>query len=508
MRRFTWAPVAFLFLSGQVAAAPRPLTLRQAVGLALSKNPSLAGAGAVVSAARARVLGARGLDDPQLTLDTSLERTRRQRVPGVPVQERTFDGVSGGLSVSQPLAIGGRVGLALAGGYQRTGFETETANSLRQRSASEQYTPALELRWDQPLARGFGVSVARAERTRARMGLSAARSEREGLAASVARGVSIAYWSLAHAQRELTIRRASVAAARRQLARTRANTAVGKLPPTASAEIAVALAVRQDAELLASQAAAGYALSLARLCGAPLDAGFQAVDPLPSIDPHPSARRRLDRALALALERSPQLAALRAQAKSQRVEIEVTENGLLPQLDLSLRGGPLANAPTPSAAYEQISGFGSYAVWASLGLALPLGRHAARGAHESARANLRRIELGQAQVRTQITEAVSQSLAQLETARRRSALLLPALEAAQLDLEAERARFEVGRSTNFDVLRRQDALYRIQVLIISAELTAQVATAQLEASTGEIIPRNGAALAASMGRATRKKGIL
>jgi outer membrane protein TolC len=483
-----------VLLPGRASAEARALSLREAVSLAVRQNPGLAGAGAAVSAAEASVLAARGLDDPVLTVDTAVERTRRERVAGVPVQQRAVDGVAAAASLSQPLPIGGRVGLGLSGGYQRTDFETEAAGTLRERSRSEQYTPALQLSLEQPLLRGFGVDVARAERRRARLERSVARAEREGLAASLVRDVVVAYWTLAHAGRELAIRRASVTAAREQLDRTQAGIAVGKLSPSASAEIEVALALRQDAALLAAQAVTQRSLALGQLCGASPSEPLTVIDGWPALDEHRPPPRQLQATLARALEESPQLAALRAQVRASAVELEVTDNGLLPQLDLSVRGGPISSAPSPRAAYDQLTGFGSYSVGASLSLALPFGANAARGARDRARAGMRRAELGEAEIRAQITTAVVESIARLETARGRALLLGASLKAAALDLGAEQARFDVGRGSNFDVLRRQDALAAVQLLLLSAELAAQQASQSLDAATGKILARYGVAM--------------
>jgi outer membrane protein TolC len=70
-------------------------------------------------------------------------------------------------------------------------------------------------------------------------------------------------------------------------------------------------------------------------------------------------------------------------------------------------------------------------------------------------------------------------------------VLALSLASAALDLEAERARFEAGRGSNFDVLRRQDALAIVQLLLLSAELAAQQASASLEALTGQILAQHG-----------------
>lgn len=497
VRRVCWYLSVFVLSSASAVAEPRLLSLQGAVSLAVRQNPALGAAGARLVAAEAGVLAARGLDDPVLSARAGLERARRARVAGMPVQERASDQLRGDVSLTQPLPIGGRVRLRVDGGYGRTEFSAEAAPEGLQRSTSEQYAPALQLSIEQPLLRGLGVDVARADRRRARAGRDLASAQREGLAAALVRDVVNAYWALAHARLQLEIRSSSASAAREQLERVRANIAVGKLPPSATAEIEVAIALREDAVLLAGQGLTDAEVALARLCGEGPGARLAAIDALPAIDPLAPVPHDPSAMVALALSRSPQLEALRAQTRAARVELEVTENGLLPQLDLSLAGGPVASAPTVRAAYDQLTGLGSYALMANLALELPLGRHAAQGARDAARAGLLQAELGEADVRAQIVAAVAQGVTALKTARRRALLLTPALQSAALDLEAEKARFEVGRGSNFDVLRRQDALAMMQLLSLAAQLGWQQASASLKALTGDILAQHGVVLQAA-----------
>jgi outer membrane protein TolC len=60
---------------------------------------------------------------------------------------------------------------------------------------------------------------------------------------------------------------------------------------------------------------------------------------------------------------------------------------------------------------------------------------------------------------------------------------------AALDLEAERARFAVGRATNFDVLRRQEELAIAKLRQARARTDHLKATAALGAVTSEILER-------------------
>jgi outer membrane protein TolC len=492
--------LTLLAASGPAVAQtpPRALALRDAIALAVKGNPALLAAGADLRIAQAGVLAARGLDDFVLEANADWVETRRELVPGTPVQQPAIDELNGALALIKPLASGGRVGLGLLGGFNRTRFATDldsTAGGVR--SAVDEYQPSLRLSLQHPLLRGFGVGVARAPRRRAAAQTDLATAQREGTAATIVRDVEAAYWDLAYATQELAIRRRAAESARDQLRRVQANIEVGKQPRSASAEIDVAVAFRDEAVLFAEQSLAERALELGRLMGMRL--GSRSALQLSASDPPSPPARALEEAAAVesALARNPQLLAVRAQGRAAAIEVDVTRNGLLPQLDIALSGGPVGNARELETAARQLRGLDNYIVTAALVFQQPLGRHAARGAHQAARETVQKVRLTETDIADQVSGAVVRALVAVDVARRRVDVLARSTDAAALDLEAERARFEVGRSTNFDVLRRQDALAGAQLVHLRARVDQLKALAFIDALTGEILDRHGVSLARS-----------
>ena len=69
-----------------------------------------------------------------------------------------------------------------------------------------------------------------------------------------------------------------------------------------------------------------------------------------------------------------------------------------------------------------------------------------------------------------------------------------AARVAELDLEGEEARFQASRSTNFDVLRRQQALTEVRVRLLRARADGAQAAAALDAVTDDILARHGLAI--------------
>jgi outer membrane protein TolC len=493
---------AVVLAGASPAAAQRlveahPLRLGEAIALAVRQNPTLAAAGADVGIAEAAVESARGLDDPILQAGASWLETRQALIAGVPLQQPAYDDVSGSVALLKPLSTGGTLGLTLAGDYNRVRYAAESPPLPgTQLSTVEQNVPSLRLSLQHPLLRGFGAAVARAPQRRTRVERDVASAQRAATAAALIRDVVSAYWDAAYAAEELTIRRAAAASARDQLGRVQANIGVGKQPPSASAEVEVAIALRDEAALLAEQALSDRQLELGRLCAVGLELGAGAPRLSPADAPLPAPRRTFDEGATIqaALEGNPQLQAVRGQGRAAAIDVEVTENGLLPELDLSISGGPTGNASQASAAYRQLAGFDGYAVTAQLFFQQALGRHAALGAREAARQSVHKVHLGEADISQQIAGATARGVSAAEVARRRAEVLVHSIDAATLDLEAEKARFEVGRSTNFDVLRRQDALAGVELALLRARADHLKAVAAVDALTGEILDRNGVSL--------------
>jgi outer membrane protein TolC len=473
------------------AQTRRALGLQDVIDTAFRNNPTLAAAGADVGIARGAVEAARGLDDFVLDAGASWQSNRQPLLVGPVQQTPAVDGLSGNLGLVKPLATGGRLALRLNTVFQRTRF-VSTLDSMMLERSTDVYTPAVQLTFLHPLLRGLGPAVARADQRRAAVLRDRATLERVATASTLLRDLVAAYWDLAYATQELQIRRSAAEAAREQLRRVQANIDVGKQPRSASAEIEVAIALRDEGVLFAEQALLDRSLEVGRLMGLPAkDAAVLAAGDNPE---PPDERPTLEPTLEAALASSPQLQAVRTLGRAAAIEVDVTENGLLPQLDLALAGATTGSANDLRTSYDQLGGLDTYVVTASLLFQQPLGRHAAHGALAIARESQRKARLTEQEITLQVSGAAVRGVSAVDIAARRVEVLGRSREAAALDLEAERARFEVGRSTNFDVLRRQLDLAQVQLAHMRARVDQLRAVAIVQALTGDILAAHGVTL--------------
>ena len=491
MRRFAFL-VAFLLvpaLAPRLAAAEERITLREALERAVKANPTLASEAVDVMIAEAQYLQATGVDDFTIDANANVQFIRTDPVEGQPFQQLATDRVDLGGGITKNFSTGGRVGLSFDNSYQRSlqRFGTDDFES-------EVWNPRLTVNVFQPILRGFGEdNVARTGLRRARAQRTIEELERANVASNIIRDVVSAYWELAYAHRNLEITRNSLALAKEQLRITQARLDVGVGAPTDLAAVEQTIALREEAVLLAEVAITDRSLEVRQLSGMELNP--TAIDLVTSERVDLSATDlTLQEAIDRAYATNPQLAIIKARGDQARLEVSITENGLLPQLDFTASAGPQGNDDDLSSALGQIVTFDTYQVTAGVVFSMPIGNRSAKGARDVAKAQLRKVMVGKADLEAQIGVAAARAVNAVTSARKRLEVLETATRAAQVNLDAEQARFDVGRSTNFDVLQRQDELAGSQLRTARAQIDYLRAAAVLQTLTGDILPAYGVEL--------------
>jgi len=469
------------------------LSVREIVQRAVQRNPTLGSATADIGIATGALRAADGLDDFILDAGATWTRAKSAVIAGQPEQQPASDTVTLNLGLTKPLPSGGKIGLSTNGAWNRTEFLSGVTDPVS--SKSENWTPGVNLSFSHPLLYGAGRAVARAQQIRSQAAKDVSVLAQTQVATLVVRDVIAAYWELVFANADRDIRRQAADAARDQLARTEANIKVGKLPPSASAEVKVSVALREEDMLVAERILLNRSMDLRELAGMDIQAD-NLITPTDSLEIEGEAPT-FDRAVATAGQRNPDV--LLAKGRSRAALVEVDAADTRPQLDFAVNGGPAGNADNPSDALDQLSKLKTYNVFASLIFHDSLGRNALLGVRDSALAGVQKARVASEQVERQVRSGIARQLAALTEAQRRIAVMQPAIGQASLDLDAEKARFDVGRATNFDVLRRQQELSDTQLRLARAKADYLRAEAALQALTGELLGRYGVSVSGTRG---------
>ena len=415
---------------------------------------------------------------------------------------------------SRALETGGQVQLTLGVNRTLTDQPVNFFDASQGATTLASYSLVPTLTISHPLLRGAGLKVNRANRDKAELAVTQAEAGRQLVAQNLARDIITAYWDVLFAHRDLDNKRRSVDQTERQLERTRALVSAGRLSPVDVKAVEQAIASREADLLTAENALLDASLNLRTLLGQDF-ADRDLLGVLPSTDPQVVPREiNIKEEIDRALQANPQLRQLELSRASLRIDEMVAANNRLPQLDFqgsitpqgrSVDSLPNATIGDPGSTggwaeafrnifSEDVGRDGVLADWTvsgSLSLTWDVQNRTPKAQHQAAKLQMRRNEEQIRQVRQQISAGVIRAASGLRTAGKSIEVAEVSLDLAIENLEAEQARFDVGRATNFDVLERLDAIDTAAAAALNAQINYLKTLAQLQALNGEILPAYG-----------------
>ncbi len=524
-----------------VSAAPRALTLGDAIRLTLEQNNDVSIARLEVDAARQDVRAAQGLFDPHLVPALTYQKvaTPSTSTIGGGVNGRVEQSLFGGT-----LLLEGRT--PWAGGRYTADFtssRTETSNVLSR--LNPQFPSSLGASYVQPLARGRSIDAERRQILLARKAVDLTDAQLTQIVMDQLTLVEQAYWDLAFADRNLAVQTQALAQAQGQVSSNERQAREGTLAPIDVVEAQTQVANFQQTVASAQQALteAENRLKTLMLSGRDADIWNQALVPgdlahyvVPSV--------ALSDAVQLALSRRPELTALAAERAQNDIDRLYFKDLAKPQINLAgaytssgLAGqalttvsDPLSNT-TNAAFFARLNelavlaglplldppeattntvppfldgGYGSSlrnlfarrfpTVVVQLQMDLPLGNN-------TARANIARTEIADAQIqrrRQQLEQAIEaevrNTLQAVQSSRDRLEAASSARRNALEQYESERRRFESGLGTVFLVLQRQTALVVAQARELRARADLNQAGSLFDRAVGGTLERHGVKL--------------
>lgn len=515
MRRALWtgALAASLALGWTVrpaegAGAAHALSLDQAIDMALRRNEGLVIERESLAASKAAITRAKGAYDPVLQIDGTWSRsTEPLTFPAGTSTDQIgpeLKSAEGGAALQQLLPTGGSLSLQARGSRATTEDPTALLSpAYRTRVGAELRQPLLRDRATD--AARLSVRVAQADRTGATASLR--RTTTETVAA-----VERAYWTLVAAKLEVEVREEAVRLAEEQLEQTQARVDTGDAPKTEVAQPRAELE-RRRGELFASTEALSRAensLKLLILDGAEDPLWSERVAPSEDATV-PVTPVDVPASLSRALAARPELTIASSVVDRRHAETAFATNGVWPSLDAfasydrfgiagtSNAAGPFGTLPSNLDGQFDTSleslGRGDYdAVRAGVTLGLPILNRSARGNAAVAKHVERQAQADLARVRKGIQAEVLDAAAALETAAQRIEAARTGREAAEVQLSAERDRYDTGLSTNFLVLTRQNDLSRAKLDEISALTDYRMARTEMARATGSLLEDHGVRL--------------
>ena len=402
------------------------------------------------------------------------------------------------VNFDQVIPTGGRIFASL------TSYRNENNRSFQ--TINPRYGSTLTFNFVQPLLKNFGWGISRRDYIIARNSLDVSESQFRRSLTDIIYSVEEAYWNLVYSLEYLKVRESSLKLARDLLEESRRKVEVGTLAPielfTSEAEVAT-----READILQAQAMVENSRSRLRtIVNMPefLEKKDMVIEPTdqPRFEPRIV---EFEEALSIALEKRPDLEALRSDLKNREFNVRYAGNQLLPELNLTasywspgisgnrilylndnaLTGVVVGNIPgAPSNALKDAFHF-KYDNWSiALTLDIPLKSALTRADYSIARAQLRQARLRMKDMERELEFDLQTAIRAVDTGFKRKQAYTSARELAEKKLEAESEKLRVGKSTNYLLLQFQRDLADARTIELKAIVDYTLALSNLDRVMG------------------------
>ncbi len=454
------------------AGSEMRLSLDLARSLALENNLSLRIQALGSDLARQNLLGSWGAFD---WIFTSTGAYSDSESLSTTVFSGIIESKSESLSLDflRPLGTGGSFDLQFSRGVSSTN-NPFVDGDFQERLISD----GLTLTYNQPLMRGAWAEYATASQREAEIVLGRQGELERGARQDLLLQVSNAYWDLVAARRQLEVAQSSLGLGLDQVERNQRRLDVGLGTRVEVLQAEAEVAVRREQRLLAEVTVEQAGDMLKQLLFPGTDPELWESIPVPTT-PLP---QELDTggqpdwrsALLAAIEQRPDLRQARADIDAAQVQLARARSERLAGLDLSLSANARGEANSAGDSIEQITDLDQPTYTAALTYSMPIGNRVTKHAERAASISLRQARLTYDATEAQVAGLVRQAVRDVQYQAEAVRAALQSRELARQQLAAERARYEEGLSTNYQVLEFQQALAQTQ----SSERAARVAFAK------------------------------
>lgn len=518
-----------------------PLTLNEAIALALANNNDIDGSRIDVQIAEYNLTAARGIYDPVFSTESYYESR-------VTPTSSTLGGAQNG-SVMQTDATGaarfGGFSPYAGGSYQLDFSSTRLTTNNQNVTLNPQYPTALTLSYTQPLLRGLRFDQNRRQIEIAKKNLSLTDSQFRQRAIEVISQVQQAYWDLAFALRNLQVQIDAVKQARVQLESNQRLVQQGVLAPIDIVAANTQVTTFEQNVYTAQESVTRAENTLKTLILPDRTAALWS-RPLTPVTPVnlEAPRVPLEQAMEAAISNRQELVQLQTSSEINQIDTRFFRDQTRPQLDLvgTYTSVGLSGAPTQAATggtgttsanallrarvnelstlaglspldtttggstlNENLIGgypkslsnlitqdYPTYRV--GVRIAIPLRNRTAQANLGRSLAEGSRIKNQRAQAEQLIEADVRNASQSLRSAEARLASAAATRASAEQQFESEQRQFRAGTTTVFLVLQRQNELLAARGRELQAQTDLNKAISEFQRATGNTLTANNVAV--------------
>jgi HAE1 family hydrophobic/amphiphilic exporter-1 len=512
----------------------RPLSLRDALSLALENNKDIEVARENVRIAEFDLLGAKGVYDPRLITSAFYERVKS------PISSFLSGGQDGSTTQSNYTGSMRLEGQSpFLGGNYRLDASSERLTTNNQFTAlSPQFPTDVTVSYTQPLWRGLKFDNNRRQIEIARKNLSLTDAQFRQRAIDTITSVQRAYWDLVFALRSLQVQRDAVDVARTQLNHNKRLVEQGQLAPIDVVASEAQISTYEQNVFSALEEVSRAENNLKNLIAENQNASIWSesivpVDPIDLAVPEVS----LPEALTTAMENRPELQQSNLQREINQIDQKYFKDQTKPAVDLvgtygstglagslsaaglnplfssnlvvrqrvdelSVLAGldPLPVVPAQTFSPDLLGGFGQSVqnllanrynnFRIGVQISLPLRNRTAEAQLGRSLVEGERIATQREQLEQSIQVDVRNALQSMRSAEARLRAAVATREANEQQFASEQRKLDAGQSTTFLVLERQTALTTARGLELKAQTDLNKAIADLQRATGNALRVN------------------
>ena len=508
-----------------------PMTLEEAIALALQNNNDIDSSKITVQITEFNLRGARGVYDPLIASESYYESRT------TPTASSIGGATNGSVTLRQFFGTAGITGFSpYAGGSYSAGFTSSRTNTSNSNSTlNPQFPTDFTIEYIQPLIRGRRFDINRRNIEIAKKNLSLTDAQFRQRAIEVIAQVEQSYWDLVFALRNLQVQIDAVKQARTQLESNQRLVAKGVLAPIDVVAATTQITTFEQNVYTAQESVtlAENTLKTLMLPDRTSEIWSRPITPVSEISLEPP-RIGLEIAVAEALRSRPEITQLQTQTAINGIDQRFYRDQTKPQIDLvaSYTAAGLAGAATPpraitpSALTTRVNELsvraglppletttttntvapnlvGGY--FTSLGnlfaqdyptyrvgvrISIPWGNRVAEANLGRSLAEGTQIQNSRAQTEQIIEAQVRNSLQSLKSAEARLSSALASRQSAELLYDSEQRQFRAGTTTFYLVLQRQTELLTSRGRELQAQTDLNKAISAFQLATGTTLTAN------------------
>jgi len=459
-------------LSNQPAAGGPALTLDECVAQALEKNFDVRIQKFSTEQAKDAVIIAQAGYDPTLTLDAN--RSFNQNA----ASGSALDGSNTGLRKDTTDATLGLSQKVPTGATATLGTDlNKTATNSTFSTINPAYTGNVSLFVVQPILKSAGLDYNLAAIRRAKLGVQIAGLNFKSTVLTVILNVETAYYNLLFAREQYKVQEDSLRLAQELYNENDIKRQTGVLTDLDVLQAQVGVATARSQLILDEQVVHNDEDILLRSLSQRDFSGQVGPVDFPAMTSDPAVS--FDLSYKLARDNGPNLATIQATIEQFKLDALTAKRNALPELDLNGGVGLNSLGHSYGAATSQVFNDNGHSWQAGVTLNFPLGLRANRALYHQALAGQHSEEIAYDQEDENLVVQVRSAVRAVQTGLESVRASTETATLSEKQYELEKAKFDAGLVTSFDVLQEQNALLAARVAELQARVNLRTAIANL-----------------------------